>query len=156
VQASQSTVEVQPVPEPTFDEMMTQWYKLLAEIKPIREQLKPLIEAEQKLRQNIIAAVFKPEEGQAFVEGVKYRDLGQGWRLQATLKVERKVIEDSITEEVKSVMRERGINLDELLRVKHEVNVKPMRQLTAEQAKLFDTLLYITQPMPTMEIIPPK
>lgn len=155
--ASQQVVEVQPVPEPTFEEMMSKWYALMEEMRPLAEKILELRTKEQELRKNIIFASFKPEPGKAFLEGVQYRELGKGYRLKADLKVERKVQEEMLSNEaVLKMITEAKINLQELLRIKHEVNVKPMRQLTAEQQKLFDTLLVITQPMPTMEVIPPK
>lgn len=154
--ASQQTVQVQPVPQPTFEEMMNKWYALMEEMRPLAEKILEIRTKEQELRKNIIAASFKPEPGKAFLEGTQYRELGNGYRLKADLKIERKVQEDKLTPETCDLMKNNLINLDELLRVKHEVNVKPMRQLTAEQQKLFDTLLVITQPMPTMEVVPPK
>lgn len=155
--ARQQTVEVQPLPEPTFGEMMKQWWTLQAEMEPIVEKLKTLRDTEQKLRLNIIQASFKPEPGIAFLEGTQYRDLGNGYRLKAELKVERKVQEEMLANNnIVKMLADAKINLQELLRTKHEVNVKPMRQLTTEQQKLFDTILVISQPMPTMEVVPPK
>jgi hypothetical protein len=138
--------------DPKLEAYITEWNSLKESIAVLDDQKKPLYEREMELRRLIVAQAFPPGVGK---EGTNKFELPHGWELKAVIGLERTVdiaVLDSVTTRLEKI----GVSVDNLLRWEPEVKVREMRQLTAEQLKIFEEALTIKPKAPTLELIPPK
>jgi len=114
------------------------------------EACRPLIAQEQELRKAVMAEFFPTPK-----EGVNNLDMGQGWTLKGTYRIDRKVDEAALPA-VKEQLRELGVNADTVVRYKPEVATTIYKTLSDQARRVFDTVLTIKPGSPTVELIPPK
>lgn len=132
-----------------YDERMAllrDWNTAVAQVATC----KPLIAQEQELRKAVMAEFFPTPK-----EGVNNLDMGQGWTLKGTYKIDRKVDEAALPA-VKEQLRELGINADTLVKYKPELATTSYKALPEQARLIFDTALTIKPGSPTLELIPPK
>ena len=132
-----------------YDERMTllqDWNTAVAQAA----QCKPLIAQELELRKAVMAEFFP-----AAKEGVNNLDMGQGWTLKGTYKVDRKIDEAALPA-VKEQLRELGVSADTLVKYKPEVATTIYKALPEQARLVFDTALTIKPGSPTVELVPPK
>lgn len=132
-----------------YDERMTllqDWNTAVAKAV----ECKPLILHEQELRKAVMAEFFP-----AAKEGVNNLDMGQGWTLKGTYKIDRKIDEAALPA-VKEQLRELGVNADTLVKYKPEVATTVYKTLPEQARLVFDTALTIKPGSPTVELVPPK
>ncbi len=111
---------------------------------------KQTVDRELVLRKAVMVEFFPIPE-----EGVNAMDMGQGWTLKATYKIDRKV-DAAALPAIMAKLRELGVKADPLIRYKPEISVDPYRALPDEARKIFDTALIIKPGSPTVALIPPK
>ena len=111
---------------------------------------KELIEQEQTLRKAVMAEFFPAPK-----EGVNSLDMGQGWTLKGTYKIDRKIDEAALPA-VKEQLRELGVNADTLVKYKPEVATTIYKTLPEQARLIFDSALTIKPGSPVVELIPPK
>jgi hypothetical protein len=126
------------------------WEHLIAQIDAAKEYLKPLQEAEMKLRKELFAESF-PEPK----EGVNKLTLDDGRVLNGTYSLERKVDEAALVTNAKR-FQEAGINLSALIRTKYELDTKTYRTLDAEQLAMIDEVITAKPASPTLVLKAPK
>ena len=115
---------------------------LTAELKAVRKLLSELSDREKSLRQALIVAAC-PD---APVEGsVKHGDLTFKFTM-------RRTIDEKEYGVYQAGLCQKGIDLDALVRLKHELNLREYRKLTPEQRKYFDRVLVSKPGLPTIEI----
>ena len=133
----------------TPDERMTllrDWNTAVAQVV----QCKPLILQEQELRKAVMAEFFPAPK-----EGVNSLDMGQGWTLKGTYKIDRKIDEAALPAAF-AQLREIGFNADTLVKYKPEVATTIYKTLPDQARLIFDTALTIKPGSPTVELISPK
>ncbi len=133
-----------------YDEQMLllkQWNEAVAKVELVA---KPEIADEMRLRKLVMAEFFPDAK-----EGVNSRDMGMGWVLKGTLKIERKLDEAALPA-VKESLRAIGVNADTLVRYKPELETKVYKALSEQAQKVFDAALTIKPGSPTMELLAPK
>lgn len=116
-------------------------------------EAKKAIEKEQALRKEVMALFFPSPE-----EGTNKLDIGAGWTLKATHKIDRKIDEAALPA-VFQQLREMGVNPDPLVRSVPalETNAyKSLVQINPEASRVFEQALTIKPGSPTVELIPPK
>lgn len=132
-----------------YDERMRllqNWNTAVAQVAAV----KPLITQEQELRKAVMAEFF-PEPK----EGVNNLDMGQGWTLKGTYKVDRKV-DEAVLPAVQEQLRELGVNADTLVKYEPKLATAAYRALSEQARLVFDTALTIKPGSPTVELVPPK
>lgn len=127
-------------------ELLRDWNTAVAKAA----ECKPLVELEQALRKAVMAEFFPTPK-----EGVNNLDMGQGWTLKGTYKIDRKVDEAALPA-VKEQLRELGVNADTLVKYKPEVATTIYKALSEQARLIFDTALTIKPGSPTVELVPPK
>jgi hypothetical protein len=116
-------------------------------------EAKKAIEKEQALRKEIMALFFPAPE-----EGTNKVDLGAGWTLKATHKIDRKIDEAALPA-VFQQLREMGVNPDLLVRAVPALETKAYKslaQINPDASRVFEQALTIKPGSPTLELIPPK
>lgn len=111
---------------------------------------KPIMAHEMELRKAVMAEFFPTPK-----EGVNTVDMGQGWTLKATYKIDRKIDEAALPA-VQEQLRALGINADTLIRYKAEVATNVYKGLSEQARLIFDTALTIKPGSPAIELTPPK
>lgn len=138
------------------DEMLLIWNAVRKEMAPIAELIMPLASKEMALRKRIIETAFPLVNGEVMsVEGTKYKDLANGWKMKGVIKVERK-LDEAAWPAVEEQLQKLLIATGPLVRRKPELVVKEYKQLTKEMQKIVDQALDIKMGTPTLEIVPPK
>lgn len=127
------------------DDKLTRWHNLQKQLEPYKK----LQEQEMALRKEIIAEMFPNA-----LEGTNVLQLGNGWRLRATIKLDRKVEVEKLAA-TKEELIKRGVNPDRLLRYKPELVVKEYRTLTEEQQKVMDYAITTKPASPQLELVAP-
>lgn len=129
-----------------LSDLLTQWQALVAKIAAA----KALVEQEQELRKAIFALAFpKPEEG------TQRMDLGEGWKLKAVHKVDRKLDEAALPAVLKQ-LRARKVAVDELVTYKPSLCVSIYKALPADLRAIMDEVVTSKPAMPSLEVEAPK
>lgn len=139
--------------DPTTQAMIDEWYGVKTKIDSYKPELEPLIDREKALRLAIVALLWpadKPEN-----EGTQRIELGHGWKMKANVKIDRKVIEETI-DQVLIDMQKALVNTTDLIKWWPDLNLKVYRKLTAEQQEMINQALTIKPASPTLELEPPK
>jgi len=151
-------------PEETeiFNNKLVAWQTLKAKIA---RECAPLIAQEMELRREIMATAFP-----AAKEGVNNHDLGHGYTLKGTRKVEYSLsntddsgwLTDAAVEAIEKLgedgpfIAERLVTWKPSLSVKEYKALSPTNPIHIRIRELIDTALTIKDGAPTIEITPPK
>jgi hypothetical protein len=124
---------------------LVRWYEVKAKIANLTAQ-------EMELRQRIFKHHFPTPE-----EGVNHATLGDGYQLNGTYVINRKVDEAALVTLTPN-LHAAGIVVDDMFRVKRELAVKEYRKIESDKAKLVlvDQCLIIKPGAPQLEIVLPK
>jgi hypothetical protein len=114
------------------------------------KQLKQLRTDEMVLRKEILGEAFP--DGKI---GTNTLELGAGWKLKGVFKIDRKVDETTLQDTL-TLLRERKVPADVLIRWKPEVVAKEYKKLTPEDKLIFDQTLVVKPVSPSLEIVEPK
>lgn len=128
-------------------QLIKEWDDLKAQVETVA---KPLIDKERALRQLVADVMFDEPH-----EGTNYVPLEGDWRLKLVYKLDRK-IDEAMLSTVAAQLAEQNVSIDKLIKWKPEVTLKEYRELTAEQAKIFDQALVVKPGTPALEMVPPK
>lgn len=130
---------------PVTQEDLILWYNLKQQIK----SLKALTDKEMLLRKKIFGGIFPNPR-----EGVNAHTMPDGYIIKGTYKIDRKVELAVLKSNTESFI-ERGVSPDSLIEYKPELVLSAYRQLTEEQAAIFDECLIIKPASPDLVIVPP-
>lgn len=132
----------------TNDELLMHW-------KNIKTQAETLKVAEADLRKYIVKRMFPNGK-----EGTNNRELGNGYKLKAEIKYNYKIDNekiDSVLEEIAKIGNEGNIIAERLIKWAPSLSLTEYRNiLNQEIKKKIDSVLTITDGMPTLSIIEPK
>jgi hypothetical protein len=116
-------------------------------------EAKKIIEAEMTLRKQVMETFFpKPDEG------VNTLEMGNGWKLKGTHKLDYKV-DEAMLEHVNVKLRELGENPDLLIERKPTLKLSQYRDLVKrnkDASLIFTQALTIKPASPTVELVAPK
>ena len=130
-------------PEPVTQEDLNIWFELQKQLDVVKKQ-------EMDLRKRIFAHFFQhPKEGTNTVP------LSAGWVLKGQYKIDRKLDEATFIT-LAPMLREKGLDVDSLVKYKPELVLPIFRTLTLEQAATFEQVLIIKPGAPSLEIVLPK
>jgi hypothetical protein len=118
------------------------WYKMQDDLKILRD-------AESSLRNEIFKDAFPSPK-----EGTNKVDLGEGWILNATLPITRKV-DIAAFLAMKEQLEEAHISPDKMVKFLPELELKQYRCLTEEEVHLVDQFLIIKEGSPQMKVVLP-
>ena len=114
----------------------------------VQKELKKVKSLEMKLRLELFPLFFpEPKEGTDRV------DIGKGWKLKGTYKINigvDKAAVDAVMDKLPEGFE------DVLLRYIPEVNIKAYKALSPEHRKVFAQCLIMKPGTPSMEVVPPK
>jgi hypothetical protein len=122
---------------------LNKWYEM-------QEQVRDLKEKEAELRKEIFQSAFPNAK-----EGTNKLELAEGWVLNATLPINRKV-DLAAFQAMKEQLLEHHIKVDQIVEFKPELSVKQYRCLTEEEVHLVDQFLIISEGSPQMKVVLPK
>jgi hypothetical protein len=128
------------------NELIYDWY----DAKEAAEAAKSTIELEQNLRKKVVEELFKNAP-----EGTQKLELGNGYTLKASIKLDRKLDEAALSA-VSEELRKTGFNPEMLIEYKPSLKTKIYRELSVEQTKIFDKALIVKPASPTLELVLPK
>lgn len=137
------------------DTLIQEWYTLEKDLAFEKLRLATKVLREMELRKQIVAMMWPMGQGLPGREGTNNSDIGNGWILKGTIKIERKVDEAALPA-VREQLQKMLINPDTLIKNTPELKTKEYRLLTEEQRLVMDTALVIKPGSPTLELIPPK
>lgn len=121
------------------------WFRLQSAMRDLKD-------IELELRKRIFEARFpSPKEG----TNTSPINDGSGFVLKGQHKISRDVDSASFLM-IRAMLTANNIKADELVEWKPELKISAYRQLTAEQAHLFDQCLIIKPGCPSLEIVKPK
>lgn len=125
-----------------FLERLGEWYELKEELAALRDK-------EMAIRLALFGEVFED------VAGTQRLPIQPGWQLEVTRNTEYKV---DITHlgHMRDEMSKIGQPIDNLLRWKAELNVKPYKTLPENARTLFDNIITSKLGAPSMNIVPAK
>lgn len=129
--------------EKATNEDIMEWLKLKSALATVKAK-------EGILRQKIIKTFFAAPK-----EGTNNFELGNGYKLKFTHKLQRDIDEALLTNLLPS-FAEKGINVDDLIERKPSLKIKPWRELTEEQALVFNQVVTTKPAAGTMEFVKPK
>ena len=129
------------------DELLLRW----AELKTELEKAKTL---EMELRKFIVKREFSSVK-----EGINNIELGNGYKLKATLKynyvIDNNKI-DSALDELAKINNEGSFIAERIVKWKADLVLKEYRELEPQYKKIIDEVLTIKDAAPTLEIVEPK
>ena len=129
------------------DELLLRW----AELKTELEKAKTL---EMELRKYIVKREFS-----SVIEGINNIELGNGYKLKATLKynyvIDNNKI-DSALDELAKINNEGSFIAERIVKWKADLVLKEYRELEPQYKKIIDEVLTIKDAAPTLEIVEPK
>ena len=125
------------------NEDIMEWLKKKSELALVKAQ-------EAVLRQKIIKTFFATP-----TEGTNKFDLGKDYGLKFTHKLTREV-DDAMLTNLLPALREKGINVDNLVERKPSLKLKNWRDLTEEEHQLFDQCVTTKPASGTLEFVKPK
>ena len=125
------------------NEDIMQWLELKNELARVKAK-------EAVLRQKIVKTFFATPK-----EGTNKFDLGNDYGLKYAHKLTREVDDAMLTNLLPS-LREKGINVDNLVERKPSLKLKNWRDLTEEEHQLFDQCVTTKPASGTLEFVKPK
>jgi len=131
------------VPENTFTkDDLAKWYEM-------NDNLKALRGSEMVLRKKIFGAAFPDPK-----EGTNSYAMEDGYVLKGKHSLTRE-IDPGAFGAIKDMMREAGVNPDELVQYKPSLVLKKYRELGEDNKHLFEQCLIIKPGSPSLEIVLP-
>jgi hypothetical protein len=117
----------------TFDEYVTEWDGLVAQLEAHKKTMKPIISKEMEMRKAIFAAV-SAAMGRTFKEGMNNYSLPDGRVLKVDNPIDRVIDESSIVmaRAHYEMLNDKPIDFDDLLRIKYELAKANYNKLTDE------------------------
>lgn len=116
----------------------------------VKNELARVKAKESILRQKIIKTFFTAPK-----EGTNNFELGNGYKLKFTHKLQRDIDEALLTNLLPAFAAQ-GINVDDLIERKPSLKIKPWRELSEEQALVFNQVVTTKPASGTMEFVKPK
>lgn len=137
----------------TFEEYVTAYDAVCAEVAAIEAKLKPLKAKELEMRK-AIAASLDTALGEARVEGVNRFPMQDGRTLKYSYKVDRKIEESEIANarEKYSKQNDTPVTFDQLLRVKYELSKRDWDKLPDAAKKAVSRMIVAKPATPSLEI----
>ena len=129
--------------EKATNEDIMEWLEKKAELARVKAK-------ESILRQKIIKTFFSAPK-----EGTNTFELGNDYKLKYGHKLTREVDEPMLTN-LLAALKEKGINVDDLIERKPSLKVKPWRDLSEEQHQVFDQCITTKPASGTLEFVKPK
>lgn len=129
--------------EKATNEDIMEWLKVKNDLAKTKAK-------ESVLRQKIIKTFFGAPK-----EGTNNFELGNDYKLKFTHKLQRDVDEAMLTN-LLAVFKEKGIDVDQLIERKPSLKIKPWRELTEEQAQVFNQVITTKPAAGTLEFVKPK
>lgn len=128
---------------PVTPEEMAIWYNMVQQLGKLKSQ-------EMLLRKRIFRHHFPdPKEGtNTFILPDKYQ-------LKGVHKIDRQIDVPALTT-LRPMFEEKGLKVDNLLKVELSLKVKEYKAMTEEEKKLFDQALIVKSGAPDLKIEPPK
>jgi len=123
---------------------LNDWYELSAQLEKIKA-------AEMVARMTVFNRCFPHA-----VEGTNKLSLGNGWELNATYPITRKVDVAMLTAQANHLREDLKIPLDDVIVQKPELSVSAYRKLTEDQRREFDLVLTVKPGSPQMKLVQPK
>jgi hypothetical protein len=120
------------------------------EAKDAADAVKEIIANELEKRKELFAFLY-----QAPKEGVNKLELGEGYSIKGTYKLDRKV-DEAVLQTVMEELATTGANPDALIEWKPALKTAVYRELTVEQIAIMDKALIIKPSTPTLEFVEPK
>lgn len=111
---------------------------------------KAAVDPEMIVRKQVMAAVFPEAQ-----EGVNTVELGSGWKLKGTRKIDRKLDEATLPDTI-AQLRAAMVNTDELVEYKPALKLAKFRELTEEQKLILANSLTEKDASPSLELVAPK
>lgn len=135
----------------TFEEYVTAWDTLAAEIDALKKKLKPLTDKEMQMRKAIAEALKAAIE---IKEGVNVLPLNDGRSLAYThgIKREIEVGELENTREEFRKLNDVEVKFDELLRIKYELEKREWNKLSDAAKKVVSRMIVAKEEAPKLEI----
>ena len=126
----------------TFEEYVDEWNDLVTKIAALKEQLKPLTDAEMPMRKAIRDAV-QAAMGGTYKEGMNNFVMSDGRKLKVnnTIKREIDVSQIATVREQYSLLNDRPVEFDDLLRVKYELAKVEWNKLGPEAKHLTSAMI---------------
>lgn len=132
----------------TNDELLMHW-------KKIKNQAETLKNTEADLRKYIVKRMFPNAK-----EGTNNRELGNGYKLKAEIKYNYKIDNekiDNVLEKIATIGIEGQIIAERLIKWAPSLSLTEYRNiLNQDIKKKIDSVLTITDAMPTLTIVEPK
>lgn len=125
------------------NEDIMEWLKVKSELAKAKAK-------EAILRQRIIGTFFTAPS-----EGTNKHDLGNDYGLKYTHKLTREVDEAMLTN-LLPALKEKEIDVEQLIERKPSLKIKNWRELTEEQHKVFDQVITTKPASGTLEFTKPK
>lgn len=127
-----------------LSQKLWEWSQTAAELERVKAK-------EMTLRKELFGQIFPDPR-----EGVNKADLPQGWKVNGTYKLDRKVDEVALPSVLEKLLA-RGVGQAvDLIKVKPELVVKVYKGLKDEDRYIMDQALIIKPGAPSLELIPPK
>lgn len=124
--------------------------KLLAQWDQVQKQLAEIKELELTLRKQVFDVFFSRP-----LEGVNNFDLGNGYKLKGTFKINR-TLDEAMLHAKADELTKAGINLRDVIQMKPSLVTKSYRALETDKRMLFEQVLDIKVGTPALEIVAPK
>ena len=134
--------DVQATEQATSEDIM-EWLKVKDELAKVKAK-------EAILRSKIHKTFFRTPN-----EGTNNFDLGNGYKLKYTHKLQRDIDESMLTN-LQEQFKEHAINVDTLVERKPSLKLKNWRDLTEEQHAIFDQCVTTKPASGTLEFVKPK
>lgn len=129
--------------EKATNEDIMEWLEKKAELARVKAK-------ESILRQKIIKTFFSGPK-----EGTNTFELGNEYKLKYAHKLDRS-IDDAMLTNLLPALREKGINVDDLVERKPSLKLKNYRDLTEEEHMIFDQCVTTKPASGTLEFVKPK
>jgi len=125
-------------------------YQTIGRWKELAAQLETIKAQEMALRKEVFEAAFT-----APIEGSNTYELPEGWKLQATHKLNRS-IDAAALPAVLEQLRKKHVDTEKLIRYKPELAVTAYRDLPPPLMHIVDQALTIAPGAPALKLIAPK
>jgi hypothetical protein len=122
--------------------LLEQWYAAKQEAAEAQKK----IERERELRAAVFSLAFPSPK-----EGTNSLDIGSGYTLKATYKLDRKVDDEA----AQALIAEQAWT-GNFFKWKADLNVKKYKELPEEQRLVLDAVLTVKPASPTIEVTAPK
>ena len=132
-------------------QLLKEWDAVKLKIEKLNEELKPLAEAELRIRKELSDLMFPSK-----IEGSKNEvELAHGYKVRLTHKVTRKIDEAALSSSMENLIKN-NIPVDMLFSKVTKLDTAVYRKLQPEQLALLADVVTTVPQTPVLDIIPPK